>query len=69
MLLMSRSITYFGVYEPEAFSCLVLGQAFLDEVLNNLLSHPNTSAASSHKYSTLILDWNPSALQCVDNTS
>lgn len=59
---------YLGVNEPEAVSSLLFRQAFLYEILNNLLGNTNTSRSSTHKYSTLVLDLNAGFLQTIDNS-
>ena len=60
-------IAYLGVYKPKATACLILSQAFLDEILDNLLGYSDTSRSSPHEYRTLSTNRNMRLLKGVDN--
>lgn len=58
-----------GVDEPEAASCLVLGQSLPDEELDNLLGNTDTCRASTKEDGTLIGGGSAGLLDSVDETS
>ena len=60
-------VSYLGVNEPKTASCLILRKSLLDEEFDNLLSNADSSTASPHENCTLILGWNASLFQGVDD--
>lgn len=58
----------FGVDEPETSSSFILGQAFSDEELDNLLGDTNTSTAGTHEHCSLVLGRNTGSFYSVDDS-
>ena len=58
-----------GVDEPEFATGLFLGQAFLDEELDNLLRNTSSSAASTEEDGFVVLDGHTRRLDSVDEAT
>jgi hypothetical protein len=59
----------FGINEPEAASCLIFGQAFLDEELDNLLRDTDTGTTGTEEDGTVVSRVDTSSLDGVNDTS
>lgn len=57
------------VNEPEATSCILLGQTFSLEEFDDLLGHANPSTACTEEDCSMIFDWDTGSLYRANHTS